>query len=38
MQWRCTICGYIHTGEQPPDFCPQCNAPADKFVKVESTK
>ncbi len=29
----CTICGYIHEGESAPEFCPQCNAPASKFVE-----
>jgi rubrerythrin len=27
----CTICGYIHEGENAPAFCPQCKAPAEKF-------
>lgn len=28
----CTICGYVHEGEAAPEKCPQCNAPASKFV------
>ena len=32
MKYRCTVCGYIHEGSEPPAFCPQCKAPADKFV------
>lgn len=35
MKWKCTVCGYIHEGDQPPEKCPQCGAPADKFEKVE---
>lgn len=32
----CTICGYVYEGEAAPAKCPQCNAPADKFIeKVE---
>ncbi|MDR2151167.1 MAG: NADH peroxidase [Spirochaetaceae bacterium] len=27
----CTVCGYVHTGDSAPDFCPQCKAPATKF-------
>ena len=23
-KWRCTACGYIHTGETPPEQCPKC--------------
>lgn len=33
--WKCTVCGYIHEGPEPPERCPVCNEPADKFVKVE---
>lgn len=29
----CTICGYVHTGDTPPEKCPQCGAPASKFVE-----
>jgi flavin reductase (DIM6/NTAB) family NADH-FMN oxidoreductase RutF/rubredoxin len=36
--YRCTVCGYVYEGEfLPPDFhCPICNAPASKFVKIET--
>ncbi|MCI8805539.1 MAG: NADH peroxidase [Clostridiales bacterium] len=27
----CTICGYVHEGDCPPEKCPQCGAPASKF-------
>ncbi|MCL2602203.1 MAG: NADH peroxidase [Treponema sp.] len=30
-KWVCTICGYVHTGDQPPAKCPPCGAPAEKF-------
>ena len=33
-KFRCTVCGYIHTGDAAPDFCPQCKVPASKFVEV----
>lgn len=29
----CTICGYVHEGNEPPAKCPQCGAPASKFVE-----
>ena len=35
MKWRCVVCNYIHDGDSPPDFCPNCGAPAEKFEKVE---
>ncbi len=31
-KWECTVCGYIHEGETPPDECPLCGASSDKFV------
>ncbi len=36
MKFRCSVCGYIHEGNEPPANCPQCNAPAAKFVKLEN--
>jgi len=33
--WRCTVCGYLHEGDFPPEFCPLCHATADKFELVE---
>ena len=32
-RWKCTECGYIHTGTQPPDVCPICGADRGKFVE-----
>lgn len=34
-KWRCTICGYIHEGEQPPDVCPLCGAGPEAFELME---
>jgi rubrerythrin len=28
------VCGYVHEGQEPPERCPQCKAPAAKFVLV----
>lgn len=30
-KWVCSVCGYVHTGDNAPEFCPQCRVPADKF-------
>ena len=30
-KWICTVCGYVHTGDTPPNECPTCKAPASKF-------
>lgn len=29
----CTICGYVHEGDSAPAACPQCKAPASKFIE-----
>jgi len=29
----CSICGYTHEGDAAPDVCPQCKAPASKFLE-----
>jgi nitrite reductase (NADH) large subunit len=29
--WRCTVCGYVHEGEAPPDVCPVCGVGPDMF-------
>ena len=34
-KWVCTVCGYVYEGEQAPEACPVCKAPASKFQKQE---
>jgi nitrite reductase (NADH) large subunit len=29
--WRCTACGYVHRGDQPPAECPVCGAAMSQF-------
>lgn len=31
-RWKCSVCGYVHIGEEAPNTCPLCGAPKDKFV------
>jgi len=31
----CTICGYVHTGSEAPEACPQCKAPKAKFDEIK---
>jgi rubredoxin len=33
-KYVCTVCGYVHYGEQPPSVCPVCKQPASKFKEV----
>ena len=37
-KWICTVCGYVHEGDQPPAQCPVCKQPAEKFKKAEEEK
>jgi len=30
-KYVCMICGNVHEGDAPPEKCPQCGAPAEKF-------
>lgn len=29
----CSVCGYVYEGSEPPAKCPQCGAPASKFIE-----
>ncbi|MCL5109634.1 MAG: FAD-dependent oxidoreductase [Chloroflexi bacterium] len=29
--WKCNVCGYIHRGEEPPEWCPVCGSPREEF-------
>jgi len=40
MLWRktmfkCTVCGYIHIGDEAPEKCPKCGAEKEKFEALE---
>jgi acyl-CoA dehydrogenase len=32
--WRCPMCGYIHTGDAPPDACPYCFVQGTAFKQL----
>jgi rubrerythrin len=34
-KWKCTLCGYIHEGQSPPDSCPACGAHKWQFILYE---
>jgi len=37
-KYVCSVCGYVHEGNEPPAQCPQCKAPASKFqLQAETT-
>jgi len=37
-QWKCTVCGYIHKGSEPPDQCPVCGADKSLFIPLDEEK
>lgn len=37
-KWVCTVCGYVHEGDTPPEKCPQCKASRDKFIEKDDSK
>jgi len=32
QQWKCSVCGYIHEGNKPPEKCAACLHPKGYFV------
>ncbi len=34
-KWVCSVCGYVYEGDNPPDECPVCHVPAEKFKKQD---
>ena len=32
----CTVCGYVHEGDVPPEKCPLCHVPTSKFTEQSS--
>ena len=38
MKFVCPVCGYVHEGDTPPEFCPQCKVPGSRFTVMEETE
>jgi rubrerythrin len=36
-KYVCSICGYVHEGNVPPDKCPTCKADSSKFTEKKSS-
>ena len=34
-KWLCPVCGYIHEGDTPPEFCPVCKVPGSRFSEIK---
>ena len=37
-KWICTVCGYVHEGDEAPERCPQCKQPKEKFKELVETE
>ena len=33
-KWLCTVCNYVHEGDEPPEKCPVCGAGPEMFVEL----
>ncbi|MCP4566211.1 MAG: rubrerythrin family protein, partial [FCB group bacterium] len=31
IKWKCSVCGYIHEGTEPPPKCPCCKHPKEYY-------
>ena len=31
IKWKCSVCGYIHEGTEPPNKCPACQKPKEYY-------
>ncbi|KKM11447.1 rubredoxin [Clostridiales bacterium PH28_bin88] len=36
--WKCTVCGYVHDGDEAPERCPKCGVPKEKFERLPEEK
>lgn len=32
--WKCSVCNYVHNGEEAPHKCPKCGAAQEKFNEL----
>lgn len=37
-KWVCPVCGFVHEGDTPPESCPQCKVPGEKFKLMDESK
>ncbi len=33
--WECRVCLHVHEGDEPPENCPVCGAPASEFTPLD---
>ena len=37
-KYVCPVCGYVHEGDTPPEKCPLCKVPGEKFKEMTGEK
>lgn len=37
-KWVCSVCGYVHEGDVPPEQCPVCKVPQNRFVRQSAER
>lgn len=37
-KWQCVLCDYVHEGEEPPEKCPVCSQPREKFIEMKESE
>ncbi len=35
IKWRCSKCGYVHVGTEPPRMCPACQHPREYYEPAD---
>jgi rubrerythrin len=35
IKWKCSVCGYVHEGTEPPDKCPCCKHPLEYYEPAD---
>jgi rubrerythrin len=35
IKWKCSKCGYIHEGTEPPNVCPSCKHPKEYYEPAD---
>lgn len=35
IKWKCSLCGYQHTGTEPPPKCPSCKHPKEYYEPAD---
>ncbi len=38
IKWKCTLCGYLHEGTEPPNKCPSCEHPKEYYEPADLHK